>query len=197
MRDGSLPDTSDHLLRRWLVGDEQAAAELWQRHVVRLTGLARKILAHDLARQHEAEDLVQSVYLRFFAAARTSALDITDNDDVWRLLVAILRNKVRDHRKHRQALKRKADSPETATGVLAKLEDRQPTPGDQAAVADETNQLCTVVRPCYRRIVTLRLEGWKVEEIAALTHNHERTVRRVLKRVQHYLRRRYRQFAAT
>ena len=188
MRDGQFPQTSDHLLQRWLNGDEEAAAELWQRHAARLTGLVRKILSADLARQLDAEDVVQSVYLRFFAAARTGTLDIKDNDDLWRLLVAIMRNKLHDHRKGRQALKRKTD--DAPAGNLAELQDPQPTPGDQVAFADEKDQMLSAVHPSHRRIVALRLDGWKVEEIAARTANHERTVRRVLKRVRHYLRQR-------
>ena len=190
MCDGLLVASSEDLLQRWLEGDEEAAAELWQRHVARLTGLVRKHLSADLARQVDPEDVVQSVYLRFFAAARTSGLEFKDSDDLWRLLVTIMRNKMRDQHKRQMAQKRKADPADDAAANLAGLQDRQPSPGDQAAQTDELRRLLRAFHPCYRRIVALRLEGWKVEEIAAHTAIHERTVRRVLKRVQNYLRRR-------
>jgi RNA polymerase sigma factor (sigma-70 family) len=191
MCDGLSPASSNDLLHRWLDGDDQeAAAELWRRHVARLIGLARRNLSADMARQVDPEDVVQSVYLKFFAAARTSTPDLKDSDDLWRLLVAIMRNKMRDHHKRQQAQKRKADVADDPASDLAHLQDPQLPPGEQAAVADELNRMFGALKPCYRRMVGLRLEGWKVEEIAADTASNERTVRRVLKRVQSYLRKR-------
>src|SRR5207249_10012921 len=95
-----------------------------------------------------------------------------------------------DHHKRQHALKRKADVEENAQTTLVQVEDREPTPPDRVALAEELDRLLQVFPVYHRRMVALRLEGWKVDEIARATHGHERTVRRVLKRVQDYLRRR-------
>jgi RNA polymerase sigma factor (sigma-70 family) len=196
MCDGLSHASSNDLLHRWRDGDDQeAAAELWRRHVARLIGLARRNLSAEMARQVDPEDVVQSVYLKFFAAARTSTPDLKDSDDLWRLLVAILRNKMRDHHKRQQTQKRKADVADDPASDLAHLQDPQLPPGEQAAVADEMDRLFGALKPRYRRMVGLRPQGWKVEEIAADTASNEGTVRRVLQRVQHYLRERCDQLA--
>src|SRR5262245_17463363 len=188
MCDGLPQDYLNQLLHRWLAGDEQAAAKLWRHHAGRLIGLARKSLSAEMARQVDPEDVVQSVYLQFFSAARSSNLALRHHGDLWRFLVAIMRNKMRDQHKRQHALKRKGD--EDGDTKIADLEDRQPTPGEQAALSDELDRLLDGFTPRHKRMVPLRLEGWKVEEIAGVTDNNERTVRRVLKRVQRYLRHR-------
>src|SRR5262245_34184658 len=190
MRKSRSPEASDQLLHRWLRGDELAAAELWRRYEPRLIGLARKNLTGDMARQFDPEDVVQSVYLKFFSAARSNIPGLKHGDDLWPWLVAIMRNKLRDEHKGQHAQKRKADNVEVPQPQLAHVEDRQPTPGEQAALTDELHQLLQTFPDSHRRMVALRLENWKVEEIASVTHTHERTVRRVLKRAQQYLRNR-------
>jgi len=196
MHNGCAPEGLNGLLRRWLAGDEQAAAKLWRRHFVRLIGLARKSFASRLARHFDPEDLVQTVYLKFFAAARQNLPALRSNDDMWRWLVTIMRNKVKDHHKRQHALKRQGDAGESPRTTLVQVVDRQPTPSDQAALTDELNRLLRVFPRFHRRMVALRLEGWKVEDIAEVTSGHERTVRRVLKRVQSYLRRRMEELEA-
>ncbi len=196
MHNGRAPEGLNGLLRRWLAGDEQAAAKLWRRHFVRLIGLARKSFASRLARHFDPEDLVQTVYLKFFAAARQNLPALRSNDDMWRWLVAIMRNKVKDHHKRQHALKRQGDAEDSPRTTLVQVVDPQPTPSDQAAHADELNRLLRGFPLFHRRMVALRLEGWKVEDIAEVTRGHERTVRRVLKRVQSYLRRRMQELEA-
>jgi RNA polymerase sigma factor (sigma-70 family) len=190
MGDGRFAESLNYLLERWLAGDQQAAATLWHRHARRLIGLARKTLSPELARDCDPEDVVQSVYLKFFAAARSSVLALKTGEDLWRLLVAITRNKIRDQYKRRQAQKRQSGAKENPEFDLTVLRDRQPMPGEQAALADEVNRLIGAFKPHYRPIVALRLDGWKLDEIARATKHHERTVRRVLKRVQANLRQR-------
>jgi RNA polymerase sigma factor (sigma-70 family) len=191
MRKCRSPEGLECLLHRWLEGDEQAAAKLWRRHLGRLMGLARRRFARGLARHLDAEDLVQAVYLKFFAAARNHVPALKNSDDLWRWLVAIMRNKARDHHKRQHALKRQAGVEEGAQTSLVQVEDPQPTPPDQAALAEELDRLLQLFPAVHRHMVALRLEGWKVDDIARATHGHERTVRRVLKRVQTYLRQRW------
>jgi RNA polymerase sigma factor (sigma-70 family) len=195
MRNGRAPGCLNGglngLLHRWLAGDEEAAAKLWRRHFVRLVGLARKSFAGSLPRHLDPEDLVQTVYLKFFAAARHNVPVLHSSDDLWRWLVTIMRNKVKDHHKRRHALKRQGDAANRPRTSLVQVVDRQPTPPDQAGLTDELNRLLRGFPVFHRRMVVLRMQGWKVEEIAEATRGHERTVRRVLKRVQSYLRRRW------
>jgi RNA polymerase sigma factor (sigma-70 family) len=190
MWDGMSTEPLEYLLDRWLAGDQQAATTLCHRHAARLFGMVRKNLSAELARECDPEDVVQSAYMKFFAAARSRTLELETSDDIWRLLVAITRNLIRDQYKRQQALKRKSDAVEDPASNLADLQDLQSMPGEPAALSDELKRLFGAFKPTYQRAIALRMEGWKVEEIAQETRHSERTVRRVLKRVQEYLRQR-------
>src|SRR5207249_1522497 len=67
---------SDDTLVRWLrCGNDGAANRLYSRYVDRLRALARAKLSTDLSRRVDAEDIVQSVFRRFFQAARRGNYD--------------------------------------------------------------------------------------------------------------------------
>src|SRR6266849_1593659 len=97
-------DTS--LLRRFRLGSEDAAAELYRRYAPRLRRLARRQCSSVLARRVDADDIGQSVFCAFFQAARKGYYDVPDGEDLWKLLLVIALNKVRTKRMFHQAAKR-------------------------------------------------------------------------------------------
>jgi RNA polymerase sigma-70 factor (ECF subfamily) len=183
------PDSSAYLLAKWRAGDQQAAARLWQRYATRLVGLARKWLTAEIARHLDPEDVVQSAYRSFFIGARSDAFVLQHSGDLWRLLVTITRHKLHDQFKRQRRLKRSGGKEETP---LAHLEvepvSPHPTPAEAAALADELKAILTRLGPVQRRMIELRLQGYKLAEIAEATGHNERTVRRLLQRVEEYLR---------
>jgi RNA polymerase sigma-70 factor (ECF subfamily) len=187
------PDSSAYLLARWRAGDQEAAARLWHRYATRLVGLARKWLTAEMARQQDPEDVVQSAYRSFFAGARSDVFVLRHSGDLWRLLVKITRNKLRDRFKRQRRLKRGGghDGTEPAPREAEPVCPR-PTPADAAALADEIRLVLAPLGPGQRCMVELRLQGYTLEEVAAATGHNERTVRRVLQRVEEHLRRRCR-----
>jgi DNA-directed RNA polymerase specialized sigma24 family protein len=58
---------------------------------------------------------------------------------------------------------------------------------EAVALADEVEQIMRDLKPLYRRILELRLQGYNIDEIAAATQSGERTVRRVLDQVKQQL----------
>jgi hypothetical protein len=77
-------------LVRWLqAGNETAASRLYARYVARLRSLARAKLSADLTRRVDAEDIVQSVFRRFFHAARKGSYAAPAGEDLWNLLLVI------------------------------------------------------------------------------------------------------------
>src|SRR3954470_15847496 len=86
--------TSLILLERFRAGDDQAAAELFDRYFRRLTALARSRLAPRLARRTDPEDIALSVYRSFFVAARGGHYTLGRGGDLWRLLAAMARHKL-------------------------------------------------------------------------------------------------------
>lgn len=187
MDDTTSPDSSAELLARWRAGDEQAAGKLWRRYAVRLIALARKRLSASMNRHVDPEDLVQSAYRCFFAGDRGQRYVLRHSGDLWRLLVAITLHKVHDQAKRHRAKKRDL-SLEQHFGEATSLQHLQtqmlahdPTPAEAAALTDELELVLRTLTPEQRRMVEMRLQGYQLDEIAAATRHHERTVRRVMK----------------
>ena len=98
---------SDESLVRWIrTGSEAAAHKLYGRYVARLRALAQAKLSADLNRRVDAEDIVQSVFRRFFQAARQGHYDAPAGEDLWDLLLVITLNKVRSEKSYQRAAKR-------------------------------------------------------------------------------------------
>src|SRR6266852_3168881 len=103
---GPLIRSDTSLLRRFRLGSEDAAAELYRRYAHRLRRLARRQSSSVLARRVDADDIVQSVFCAFFQAARKGYYDVPDGEDLWKLILVIALNKVRTKRTFHQAAKR-------------------------------------------------------------------------------------------
>ena len=186
-------EASGNLMARWQQGDQQAAAQLFGRYADRLVALARSRLPASLAGRIDAEEVVQSVYRCFFAGAREGRYDLNRGGDLWRLLVTITLHKVFYQVRRHSARKRAIGLEQMQTGKAGEADDqaellaREPSPLEVAALADLVAQLMRQLEPLPRRMLELRLQGCKLEEIAAATDRTERTVRRVLEEVKQQL----------
>ncbi len=186
-------DGSADLVARWRAGDQQAAAELFHRYANRLVGLARNHLSRRVGQRFDPEDIVQSVFRSFFADAQAGRYDIQRGGDLWRLLVTITLGKTRNQAKHSRRAKRSVEreqgfgSEDSLLGLQPDVLARAPTPLHAAALVDELEQLMARLTPPDRRIVELRLQGYKLAEIAGLVERSQRTVCRVLEEVKQEL----------
>lgn len=174
-------------------GDEQAVAEFWQEYGQRLNRLAEKHLSPRLQRRVESDDVIQSACRTFFRRAREGQFALSDAEALWRLLCIITLNKcrllARYHGRERRSLAKEqplggADSQPALSGEPAADE---PTPQEAAELSDELARLLSGLDAEERQLVDLKLQELTNEEIAAQMKCSERTVRRVLKRVQSHL----------
>ena len=168
---------SDHALVESLrSGDDAAAAELYRRYAARLRRAVAARYSRDYAARFDTEDILQSVFLRFFNGVRSDALAVPEEGELWGLLFVLALNKVEDVRAHHRASKRSvyrttgAEAGEATAGV------RAAAPLTRLIVEEF---LATLPGP-DREVVTLRLAGHSVAEIAARTGRALRTVERVL-----------------
>lgn len=179
-------EASVELVARWRAGDQQAAEELFRRFAERLMALARSRLSARLARHVDPEDVVQSVYRSFFADARAGRFVLQQRGDLWRLLTAITIHKVLRQAERYAAGKRAVGREQTPAddsslfGLDAEVVSRAPSPSEAAAAVDELELLMRRLTPMHRQMVEVRLQGYRIEEIAAATRRSERLVRRVL-----------------
>lgn len=186
-------EAAKDLLARWRNGDQQAAAELFERHAQQLIALASSRLSARLAQRIDPEDVVQSAYRSFFVAARAGRYDLERGGDLWGLLVSITLHKLHHQVRHNNAGKRAVAREQTLDaeagphGLAASLLAQEPSPVAAVALADEVEQLLRGLEPIDRRIFELRLQGYNLEEIAAESARSERTVCRVLDRIKQQL----------
>ena len=183
----SLPVRSDtSLLRRFRLGSEDAASELYRRYAPRLRRLARHQCSTSLAPRVDVDDIVQSVFCAFFQAARKGYYDVPDGEDLWKLLLVIALNKVRTKRTFHQAAKRDFRQTISIRGLKDR---RQPDDVNRQLlrIAFE-DALLHLDRP-ERQMVALLMEGWQVAEIATKVGRSKRTVERNLQAARQELKR--------
>ena len=177
--------------REWvqglIEGDEQVAGEFWERYGARLQGLAARHLTSRLYRREGPEDIVQSVCRTFIRRARGGQFEFGDSESLWRLLCAItvtkVRQKARFHGRQKRGFHREKHLDEGRAG-LADRGAAEPTPAEAVEFADQLQQLLADLNEEERQLVELKLAECTNREIAEKLACSERTVRRVLKRVQ-------------
>ncbi len=183
------PELSDRTLLRLVVsGSETAAEQLYGRYVSRLKRLASAKLSPAVAQRIDAEDIVQSVFRRFFSAAGKGNYDLPSGDSLWSLLMVIALNRIRVleefHRAARRDVRRTiSDSP--GDGLPTVAEQEQPNAILARLVISEAIER---LPEHYQAVLSLRLEGYEVAEIATKTGRSKRTIERMLQDARQQLR---------
>src|SRR5262249_20340912 len=132
--------------------DAGAAQKLWERYFQRLVGLARKKLQDAPRGAADEEDVALSAFASFCRNASGGKFpQLTDRDDLWRLLVTITARKAfhlrRDEGRQKRgggdvlSLGQVCGPASGAPSVLEQLVDREPTPDFAALVAEESRRL--------------------------------------------------------
>jgi len=191
------PDASwDRLIAGLRDGDQQVMAAFCQQYGDRLHRLAEKRLGGKLRRRVGPEDVVQSAYRTFLRRAQGGEFQLEGSDSLWRLLCAItlkkLYQKARSNRRLKRSFDREVhpgtDSADDSSAAFDPV-DRQPRPDEEAAFADQFEQLIATLDEEERQVVEMKLEGCSNEEAAERMGSSERTVRRIVKRIQRHLER--------
>ena len=178
-------------------GDQAAARPLWTRYFHRLVALARQQLAGTPRGAADEEDVALSAFDSFCrAAAQRRFPRLDDRDDLWRLLLVLTDRKASNQRKHAtrqkygggKVLNEGALSPPDSAGrsPLDQLPGREPSPEYAAQVAETLRRLFGVLRdPELEAVALLKMQGYRLEEIAAKQGCVPRTVQRQLRLIRH------------
>jgi len=188
LRPGSGAEPSDHsLLHRVREGSQDAATQLYLRYAQRLRALTQAQCSAGLARQVDAEDIVQSIFGSFFRGASQGCYDVPAGEELWKLFLVIALNKIRAKGNYYRAAKR-----DVRLEVQSERIDEQAGTGGkneadlaflQLAVAEALDRLPAQ----YKEMVTLRIEGYEIAEIAQRTGRSHRTVERILQQARQRL----------
>ena len=179
--------------RKGSVAAQREVIEKYGSHVLRVV---RRNLNQRLRPRFDSVDFVQDVWVSFFRTVGSEHI-LESPNDLATFLITIARNKVVDA--NRQQLdtercdlrreesldqrKTKSDRP----GAMD-MPARQPTPSQVAMAQEAWHNLVDGLPEHYRNILALRQEGYQHEEIASRLNLNERTVRRVIERLNPYER---------
>ena len=179
----------------WLIeglrnGDRDALAAFCQQYGDALRRIADRKLPNAVRRRIDPEDVVQSVCRTFFRRANEGEFHLGSSGELWRLLCAITLTKVHEqtrfHLRQKRGVNRESE-PEPRPdedSVIHQPAAAEPSPAHAAQFADQFQQLLQQLEPNEQRIVDLKLQEFTNEQIAEQLQCSERTVRRILKRVQ-------------
>lgn len=174
------------LFAKLRAGDNVATAQLWERFLPRLLGVARKTLAGRPQLVADAEDAVQSAFISFWkCASRGDFPERLDRDDLWNLLGVFTVRKARRHARREGALKR-GGGKVIGEAALAQT-DGTPLRLDEIAGALpasdfdlHSEELLLQLDEELRLFAVLRLFGYRNREIAEQLGCTERKVERKL-----------------
>lgn len=175
-------------------GSIAAQEAFWDRYGARLDAVTRRKFPPSLHRRLAPEDIVQSTCRSFFARVQDGRLAVSDRDQLWGLLCAIALNKTRMkqrfHLAQRRDLSREQDL--TAAGrddsaPSLEVAGSTPPPDEAVIFSEQLERVMEVLDATEQQILQLKLENYSNQEIADRVHRSERTVRRVMERLQEKL----------
>ena len=195
-----MSDTEQH----WLTmigglrdGDQRAAHEFFERYGAALHRLADRHLGSKLRRRIGPEDIVQSACRTFFRRAQGGEFHLPDSEALWRLLCSITLTKVREQARFHGRQKRGFDkevglpAPDASTAAGWDPIDPEPTPAQAVAFTEQLEQVLASLDEEERQIVELKMQDLTNEVVAQQLGSSERTVRRIMKRLQAKLSRQF------
>ncbi|WP_372898205.1 sigma-70 family RNA polymerase sigma factor [Stieleria sp.] len=185
--------SDDGNVSRWIdqvkVGDSVAAAELWRHYYDRLIRNVRNHLRGQNRAVADEEDVVVSVFESFYRAAEQGRFpEMSDRDDLWRLLLKMSARKVidkrrRDRRQRRGGGQRTlslAGRPGDEDALIEVIGD-EPTPDMVLTLTEAVEELLSHLGDGQlREIAVGKMEGLSNAELAQRLGCSERTIERRL-----------------
>lgn len=184
--------SNSHDVSHWIDqvkdGDSSAANQLWQHYFDRLVGSVRHRLYGQNRAVSDEEDIVLSVFESFYSAVQKGRFpDLSDRDDLWRLLLRMSARKVVDKRRHDLRQRRGGDvqihSLDQAADENHIIEaiGEEPTPEMVLMMQESVEKLFSHLGVGQLRdLAGAKLEGYSNAELAQRFDCSERTIERRL-----------------
>ncbi|MHC4875152.1 MAG: ECF-type sigma factor [Planctomycetota bacterium] len=169
-------------------GDSSAVNRIWQHYFDRLVQSVRRRLLGQNRAVSDEEDIVLSVFNSFYAAAESGRFpDLSDRDDLWRLLLRMSARKVIDKRRHDLRQRRGGDVKVHSLNesgddeaIIEAIRD-EPSPEMVLMMQDSIEHLFSHLGVGHLRdLAVARLEGYSNAELAQRFECSERTIERRL-----------------
>lgn len=167
-------------------GDSAAATRIWQHYFDRLVRAVRHRLKGQNRAVSDEEDIVLSVFDSFYTAAGQGRFpDLSDRDDLWRLLLRMSARKVIDKRRHDRRQRRGGDvdthSLAGDDGTIIEVIGDEPSPEMVLMVQESVEQFFSHFGVGQlQELAVAKLEGYSNAELARRFECSERTIERRL-----------------
>jgi RNA polymerase sigma factor (sigma-70 family) len=161
-------DSFAHFIRRIRAGDAQAAVQLLQEYesAIRLE-VRLRLRDSRLRRLFDSMDICQSVLGSFFVRAAAGQYDLDQPEQLLKLLVAMVRNKVAYHARRHQAKSRDHRRNQAIDAAEWQVAASDPSPSQVVAGRELLQQFQQRLTEEERRLADLRANGCGWAEIAA------------------------------
>jgi len=182
-------DLSDQsLLRRFQIGDQDAATAIYLRYAKKLQNLTQSQTDVRISLQVDPEGIVQSVFRTFFRRASKGQYNVLDGDELWKLFLVIALNKIRNVSKFHRAAKRDASVTKTLEAVNEiMIKNRLDSDSALQILKLTVDELLANYPIVQQRIISLRIEGCTISEIAEKTGRAKRSIERTLQQFREHL----------
>src|ERR1019366_3569799 len=167
------------LLLRIRNGDGAAADLLYHRFAGRLRQLAHAKFSKLLQSRLDADDIVQSVFRRFFKANDEGNYDCPTDEELWSVLMVITLNRLRTEEVFQRAGKRDIRR-NVNVEALNELTSFSHSSFASSCLRESVEGALDKLPEHFGRVIKLRLEGLEVAEIAQEVERSKRTVERIL-----------------
>lgn len=182
-----------HWINLVKTGDSTAANRIWQHYFDRLVRSVRGRLVGQNRAVSDEEDIVLSVFDSFYNAAENGRFpDLSDRDDLWRLLLRMAARKVVDKRRHdlrqrrggnvkHHSLGSAGDDSANDDGRVLEAIGNEPSPEMVLMMQESIEQLFSHLGVGQLRdLAGAKLEGFSNAELAQRFGCSERTIERRL-----------------
>jgi RNA polymerase sigma factor (sigma-70 family) len=189
--DRSSPNVDDHvrefreLLDRIRGGSEEAAWELVERYERSIMRAVRQLLGFPLRAKVDSADFAQDVWLSFFRH-RSAIVELEHPFQLIQFLATTTAHKVIDEQRKRRTARHdvfRERSLDAKAAVGTSLVSTDPTPSQFAIARERWDRILAGHPDHYRQVLRMRYLGCDQAEIADTLGIHERTVRKILKKL--------------
>ena len=174
------------LLHRVKEGSEEAMLELVENYGAHVFRAVRRRLNRAIRSKFDSGDFVQAVWASFFEN-RTRLADFASAKDLITFLARMAKNKVIDENRRHLFLQRRnvnREMPLYESNAGETVVSPAPTASELVYADERLHQLTTAQSIRSRQVVELRRCGATYREIAAALGVEQRTVQRVLQRLE-------------
>lgn len=181
------PENFARLIAEVRAGSEDAARELVEFYSPHILGVVRRTLSRELRKKFDSADFVQAVWKSLFSE-RAELQDFESPHALVAYLAGMARNKVAEEFRRRLQtakydVRKEVSLDDSRMNHADRVVSREPTPSQMAVAREKLEKLTEGLSDLHREIVRMRLEGSTYQSIAIALDVNERTVRRLLKKV--------------